>query len=141
MWLEKTAPQFLPVTKTCEREEFGKYRKGRVHGRCSDGDLDGEPAGVPHHVHAPASACEIHSVYMLRALQGWVYAMGNACGRVRERVRTSVLWRPQHRRRPQQILPEPEAGPVDMDHAQGFGQESHLHAHVLPLYGKHVRYA
>jgi len=39
MWIEGVAKQFAPVTKACEREEFGMYRAGTNHGRCSNGDF------------------------------------------------------------------------------------------------------
>ena len=38
-WIKKSMPSMYPVTKICEREEYGKYRPGRRKGRCNNADL------------------------------------------------------------------------------------------------------
>ena len=38
-WLKEQTPDFSVITMACEREEYGRYRAGSNHGRCSDGDL------------------------------------------------------------------------------------------------------
>eukprot|EP01052_Picozoa_sp_SAG31_P001665 SAG31_NODE_56_length_29726_cov_41.443312_15_plen_465_part_00 len=42
IWLESAAgaANLAQVTQICEREEYGKYRPGNHHGRCSDGDFN-----------------------------------------------------------------------------------------------------
>eukprot|EP01043_Picozoa_sp_COSAG02_P061439 COSAG02_NODE_8260_length_2639_cov_1.019291_4_plen_150_part_00 len=48
MWAELTTrllfssaenPELLAVTEKCEREEYGRYKPGSNHGRCSDSDI------------------------------------------------------------------------------------------------------
>jgi hypothetical protein len=38
-WLAQQATDFSGITDVCEREQYGRYRPGSNHGRCSDGDL------------------------------------------------------------------------------------------------------
>ena len=37
-WVKATLPNMAKVTQICEREEFGRFRKGRKKGRCNDRD-------------------------------------------------------------------------------------------------------
>jgi hypothetical protein len=32
-------PELLTITAKCEREEYGRYKPGSNHGRCSDSDI------------------------------------------------------------------------------------------------------
>lgn len=38
-WLKQQTTPFTDLTDLCEREQYGRYRAGSNHGRCSDGDL------------------------------------------------------------------------------------------------------
>lgn len=49
VWLDQNEIELEPVSVNCEREQYGRYRPGNNHGRCSDGDLqqyEGEVAAA-----------------------------------------------------------------------------------------------
>lgn len=38
-WMKEQSTPFDELTEMCEREQYGRYRAGSNHGRCSDGDI------------------------------------------------------------------------------------------------------